>query len=117
MEKREIKFRVWNDKNFNIIQFDQNPIYWVKYIKDGLDYQQYTGLLDKNGKEIYEGDICKFDVSKGREGEEPVWGEMGRVEIGRVQTHIGGWSALYCDNMEIVGNIYENPELLSNLTE
>ena len=72
---------------------------------------QYTGLKDKNGKEIYEGDFLFHHYFK---------------EVGNVIWHIGQsrWALEYFDkktqelfpidkkSFEIIGNIYENPDLL-----
>ncbi len=106
---REIKFRVWNKQG-------QKMLAWEKYneetgtgIKDwGIrvvcdkDYicMQYIGLKDKNGKEIYESDILKGD---------DFIGVVGFDSSGACFT-VGG----KCDfnKTEIIGNIYENPELL-----
>jgi len=81
--------------------------------------RQFTGLLDKSGKEIYEGDIIKYSkyVDHGQ------WGETvdgGTVQVTWLAERAGFypfyvWSS-YNDQLktcEVVGNIYENPELLT----
>ena len=75
-------------------------------IKDGV-LMQSTGLYDKNGKEIFEGDIFKapFDIG-------PAGFSMckGVVEYDLEQGY--QWQYLLLSELEIMGNIYENPELL-----
>ena len=79
----------------------------------------YTGLNDKNGKEIYEGDICKYNtpayVHDGISYEEHV--ETGQVDIYVGGVRFGSWSISNIDggmirDIEVIGNVYENPELL-----
>ncbi len=82
------------------------------------DLQQYVGLLDINGKEIFEGDILTGVVS------DLSWGFTkitGRIEYNPIRTSydiVFGSGRIYLWKMkkeiEIIGNIYENPELLKN---
>ena len=81
---------------------------------------QYTGLTDRNGKRIFEGDICKFkrfnDVHVG----EIVFNVTTASFVMRYQSIVGvyGEKATHkmllsvCDDIEIIGNIHDNPELM-----
>ena len=80
-------------------QFKENP--WIVLM-------QYTGLKDKNGKEIYEGDVVRHTQLE----------YVGEIVWPRyVETSAGeDYKEMQNDYLEIIGNIYENPELLTTNT-
>jgi hypothetical protein len=91
---------------------DDRDIYCYK--TDEIELMQTTGLKDKNGKEIFEGDIVKMskDVYS-----EPTYYEVVRHYGGayRLESKQHGCELwLRHTNCEVVGNIYENPELLED---
>lgn len=119
--EREIKFRVWcswakkmltvgniqwNGKG-EVVRVEAGETGnwlkdgWYDIDKANIHLMQYTGLKDKNGKEIYEGDILtgggltKYTIS---------WDRVGWYPFTNTT-----WTA---DLLEIIGNIFENPELL-----
>lgn len=124
---REIKFRAWDKINKKIIiiqriSFEYNYITSYNFnisLKD-IILMQYTGLKDKNGKEIYEGDIIStkplfngdrpyFTVEWGKNEHNKMTGWMQRNNI----TGVGVLDDSLIEQGEVIGNIYENPNLLS----
>ncbi len=101
---RTLKFRAW-DKKGNAMRDDIQAFYgsfWDILKDDRWVVMQYTGLKDKNGKEIYEGDILQNISFK------ECIGVMEWLEKDACFTR---FYPLF--NFEIIGNIYENPELIN----
>lgn len=134
---REIKFRAWykNDKRIFIdpqmIDFYNKKIgymqYQTEYMSDtsysipvGFEEFEYselmewTGLYDKNGEEIYEGDI--FHIGSKKILYVVEWIDCGLK--GRQIKNIS-WIGLdyWKDDIEVIGNIYENPELMEEVRQ
>jgi uncharacterized phage protein (TIGR01671 family) len=111
---REIKFRAWNKSARAMLEWGYLRVCGQHLLfVDSLTWMQFTGLIDKNGKEIYEGDI----VEQYAESE---WSL--RYEIQWRDDHCGFWMNTqgkphldlnhYREKLTVVGNIYENPELV-----
>lgn len=146
---REIKFRVWDRCNGRMVdprnilkicmsRLNQEPyliVYLRKWMNENreikesdkcytneFELMQYTGLKDKNGKEIYEGDIIYWkDLSKASDGtlEDNVvvfWDDEHLRWGAESLSAIGVYQKLYdysdVDEIEVIGNIYENKELM-----
>lgn len=122
---REIKFRAW----VPVGEWDEKGEYEMCYdlafdefepINDLLKsvefLMQFTGLLDKNGKEIYEGDKCNATYEGGDYGECHVYGYKVIFDEGRfgLAGKDGDYlcSLSYCDTLEIIGNVHENEGLV-----
>ena len=118
---REIKFRGWH-KSLYVMYSTDNQIGGLWSIKeaangiirdDNMILMQYTGLKDKNGKEIYESDVLTSETEK------PMivkWSEkFASWCLYRDGWMFAHWFGESCEpeQCEVIGNIYENPELLT----
>lgn len=122
---REIKFRAWDKKEKKMIYPNQDERDLVYSFNDGnlwfiskgdwqdvvdIIFMQYTGLKDRNGEEIYEGDIIKtkgnpkdkFD-EQGTSIDKVIWDENELCWFAHGLLH---------KSCKVIGNIYENPELI-----
>ena len=114
---REIKFRAWDKKakkwiNFTAIEFKRKRVFlkdgFGNYIDGDFEIVRFTGLSDKNGKEIYEGDIVRGLELIGEifwEDEEPSFQFKSKDGSAFLNQD-------YMDNFEVIGNKFEAREFI-----
>ena len=137
MNQREIKFRAWDKKKNQMcwvgkLETLREDIYDIETIEvydwngerdwyeiDAPEFilMQFTGLKDKNGKEIYEGDILMIEkysdkpqvIEWGEQFFESFYGMTGW----KIKDSINyGFDSIEAKKSEVIGNIFESPELL-----
>ena len=121
MNNRIYKFRAW-DKEIKKMEYNPSvPVFdeisrvnlngW--FHREEFEFMQFTGLLDKKGKEIYEGDICQL-------GDSRIYVEFSHGAFWFMYNNNDGFTYDWAisnnqwddKDIEIIGNIFENPELL-----
>lgn len=138
---KEIKYRVWHKREkvmrpVESLILTKHGGIWINDYPDtgACELMQYTGLEDKNGKEIYEGDILRYGYlalnDTGKFGTDPhlnlpkgikendITTEMGVFEVKPEIGFLANVEDMITRNpdvegVEVIGNIYENPELLA----
>ena len=127
---RKIEFRQWSSGSFHYWGVGCDSFTGPLSNRLDITSEQFTGLRDKNGKKIFEGDVVQDDAKIGRAG--VIQFALGHFGVNwdyannidpewKEGTIYGGWGTKtnlrrvddgFLDDFEVIGNIHENPELL-----
>jgi len=114
---REIKFRAWDVESPCMITWDEIQNQWdiegytqSIFKNDHYICMQFTGLKDKNGIEIFEGDVLK--LSNGELGEVTYFSNRCFYFISKFRASVL-WELFNFYNIEVIGNIFDNPDLIN----
>jgi uncharacterized phage protein (TIGR01671 family) len=117
--QREIKFRMWS-KEVKKFFFDPENVYHclklskieeTSHLYEDMVWQQFTGLKDYERNDIYEGDIVRYELDETVYIQTVEWGNNGWEMI---DTRLYSTPLITnLPNFEVVGNIFENSELLN----
>lgn len=135
---KELKFRAWNkhdkkmatvtllglNQNLGVIDIaawttnNGNDYYTSRWLTEETELMQYIGLKDKNGKEIYEGDLLIDDAAP--DGEQEIVEVKWDIDRAKFYTASEGtFDGIEFDEVDwkVIGNIYENPELIKEVVK
>lgn len=125
MDNSRIKFRAWSrdiDSKMKMWPWEKVRRYFNNWVNDDSVLMQYTGLKDKNGKEIYEGDVIFRKLSLSETTAIVKWHQkyccFMWIKTSEKEVKGGNWEFMDGQTMpsnigfEVIGNIYENHELL-----
>lgn len=114
---REIKFRAWDEQRMLSDREVMEIAEGYRSINDAPNAMQFTGLKDKNGKEVYEGDLVKnvvtgvtYKIEWNEQCAGYWYAKLDRQDMSRFWVHL---SDSVCYQFEVIGNKFENPELLA----
>lgn len=130
---REIRFRAWDNVNKRMGYFESgfgwNDEYELWYLKakdeqdicdvpceENIELMQFTGLKDRKGKDIYQGDILQQKKMSGQRFK-VYWNPDGKWWLEEIPYKIGDELWRWAQVTEVIGNIFEHPELCKKKVE